>query len=92
MIRKDLIDISMDKNIDNNVINLHSKKEVPIWEKLNLTIEETAQYTNIGENTLRQLIKDLDRKGICNFVLCVGNKKLIKRKPFEEYINRIGVI
>ena len=26
------------------------KKEVPIWEKSNLTIEEAAAYFNIGEN------------------------------------------
>ena len=77
-----------------NVINFNDKRQhdVPIWEKLNLTVEETAQYSNIGENTLRELIKDLANKGNCNFLLCVGNKKLIKRKQFEDYINKIGVI
>lgn len=28
------------------------KKEVPIWEKSNLTIEEAAAYFNIGTNKL----------------------------------------
>ena len=34
------------------------KKEVPIWEKSNLTIEEAAAYFNIGENKLRKLAAD----------------------------------
>ena len=36
----------------------HMKKEVPIWEKSNLTIEEAAAYFNIGENKLRKLAAD----------------------------------
>ena len=28
------------------------KKEVPIWEKTTLTIEEAAEYSNIGHNRL----------------------------------------
>ena len=59
--------------------------EVPIWEKQNLTIEEAAVYSNIGENKLRTLIQNRN----CTFVLRVGNKSLIKRKQFDEYINRM---
>ena len=59
-------------------------KEVPIWEKLNLTIEEAAAYSNIGINKIRE-ISDSDN---CAFVLWVGNKRLIKRKKFDEYIER----
>ncbi|MBR0599055.1 excisionase [Sinanaerobacter chloroacetimidivorans] len=77
-----------------SVITFNDKKKqnVPIWEKFALTVEETAIYSNIGENTLRELIKDLTNTGNCNFLLCIGNKKLIKRKQFEDYINKIGVI
>ncbi len=32
-----------------------SKKEVPIWEKSNLTLEEAAAYFGIGVNKLREL-------------------------------------
>lgn len=58
-------------------------KEVPIWEKHTLTLNEAAQYFNIGVNKLRELT---DEDG-CNFVLWVGNKRLIKRKNFENFIN-----
>lgn len=57
-------------------------KEVPIWEKQNLTIEEAAAYSNIGVNKLYDMTKD----GSCPFVIWVGNKRLIKRHRFDEYI------
>lgn len=59
-------------------------KEVPIWEKSNLTIEETAAYTGIGINKIRE-VSNGDN---CPFVLWVGNKRLIKRKKFDEYIEK----
>ncbi len=31
------------------------KKEVPIWEKSNLTLDEAAAYSGIGINRLRIL-------------------------------------
>ena len=58
--------------------------EVPIYEKSNLTLEEAAAYFNIGINKIRE-ISDRDK---CTFVLWVGNKRLIKRKLFEEYLLR----
>lgn len=58
------------------------EREVPIWEKANLTLEEAASYFNIGVNKLRELSDD-DK---CSFVLWVGSKRLIKRKQFEEYL------
>ena len=62
-----------------NIINT-----VPIWEKLNLTMEEAATYSNIGINKIREISND-DR---CPFVLWVGNKRLIKRRKFDEYIEK----
>ena len=38
-------------------------KEVPIWEKSNLTLQEAAAYSGIGVNKLRELS---DEKG-CKF-------------------------
>jgi len=58
-------------------------KEVPIWEKQNLTIEEAAAYSNIGKNKLRQLTDARD----CKFVLWVGSRRLIKRQKFDKYID-----
>ena len=57
-------------------------KEVPIWEKVNLTIRETAEYSNIGINRLEELLKIPN----CSFVLYVGKKKLVKRREFEKFI------
>ena len=56
-------------------------KEVPIWEKTNLTLEEAAAYSGIGINKLREITNN-DR---CDFVLWVGTKRLIKRKKLDEY-------
>lgn len=59
-----------------------NKIEVPVWEKLNLTVEEMAAYSGIGINKIKELSNDEN----CKFVLWVGNKRLIKRKKFDEYI------
>lgn len=58
------------------------KLDVPIWEKMNLTIEEAAAYSNIGINKIDEMAKAPN----CSFVLYIGRKKLIKRKEFEQYI------
>ena len=62
---------------------------VPIWEKYTLTIEEAAKYFQIGETKLRRLIENNPNE---NFILCNGNRKLIKRRLFEDYIDLCAVI
>ena len=57
-------------------------KEVPIWEKSNLSLEEAAAYSGIGINKLREITNEKS----CRFVLWVGNKRLIKRRLFDQYI------
>lgn len=59
-------------------------KEVPIWEKAALTMDEAAAYSNIGIHKLRE-ITDGDAK---NLVLWVGSKRLIKRRALEKYIDQ----
>ena len=59
-------------------------KEVPIWEKSNLTLEEAAAYSGIGINKLRDLTSEQN----CRLVLWVGNKRLIKRRLFDQYIEQ----
>ena len=59
-------------------------KEIPIWERSNLTVEEAAAYSGIGMNKLR----DLSDKETCPFVLWVGTKRLIKRRKLDEYIEK----
>lgn len=60
-------------------------KEVPIWEKSNLSLEEAAAYSGIGINKLRDLTNEKD----CQFVLWVGNKRLIKRRLFDQFIEQM---
>lgn len=59
--------------------------EVPIKDKVTLTVDEAAAYSGIGVNKIRELTKS----PFCDFVLFVGKKTLIKREMFEEYINRV---
>ena len=82
--------------ISRRVKNIKSKAErsedmttVPIWEKVTLTVEETAEYSNIGINRINDMLKEPG----CTFVLNVGKgKRLVKRKEFEKYIQKSNEI
>ena len=63
--------------------------EVPIWEQYSLTIEEAAVYFRIGENTLREIIKN---NPDADFWFWNGNRKQIKRKLFEKYMDALQAI
>lgn len=54
-----------------------------------MTIEEAAQYFGIGETKLRKIAEE---KEAADFILCNGNRKMIKRRLFEEYIDRTRAI
>ena len=60
---------------------MEKKEKIPCWQKVNLTIQEAAEYSNIGQTTIRELLKQKN----CNFLLKVGNKQLIKRKEFDIF-------
>ncbi|HBZ03817.1 MAG TPA: hypothetical protein DEO83_08425 [Lachnospiraceae bacterium] len=64
------------------------KVYVPIEKKINLTIKEAAEYSNIGINKIAELL----RNPMCNFVLYIGNRKLVKRKEFELYLSSVWEI
>lgn len=73
-------DIKIKVERTNEMIN-----KVPIWEKVTLTIEEAAEYSNIGINKISALLNQPS----CPFVLYVGERKrLVKRKEFERYIEK----
>ena len=65
------------------------KMEIPIWEKYALTVDEAALYFRIGENAIRRIISENQD---ANFWFMIGNRKLIKRVLFEEYMNGVTVI
>ncbi len=62
--------------------------DVPIWNKANLTIEEAVEYSGIGRERLRKMTSQYD----CPFVLRLGNRRLIKRRAFDEYIEKLDFI
>ncbi len=57
-------------------------KEVPIFEKTCLTLEEAAAYSGIGINKLRKMSDKED----CPFVLWNGTKRLLKRKLLDKFL------
>ena len=59
-------------------------KEIPIWEKSNLAWRRLRLTPGIGINKLREITNE-DR---CKFVLWVGNKRLIKRRLFDQFIEQ----
>lgn len=65
------------------------KGSVPIWKKFTLTVNEAAQYFNLGEKKIRKLAEDYVDYG---FVLQNGNKTLIKRNKFEEFLNKTNAL
>lgn len=67
---------------------MEENTNVPISQKLTLTIKEASIYSNIGINKIDSML----RAPNCPFVLYVGNKKLVKRKEFEEFIARTLII
>ena len=63
-------------------------KSIPIWEKLILTTEEAAEYSNIGIHKLYEMVNQPN----CPFVLFIGKKRVIKRKEFEKYVEKTNQI
>lgn len=57
-------------------------EEVPLWKKTTLTIEEASAYSNIGINKMLEITKDPR----CSFVLHIGQRRLVKRELFEQFI------
>ena len=77
----------MERIVDETV-DVTEQIHVPIEKKMNLTIKEAAEYSNIGINKIAELL----RNPMCNFVLYIGNRKLVKRKEFEQYLSSVREI
>lgn len=65
---------------------MNEKIEIPIWEKINITLSEAAALSGIGINEIR----DKTNEPGCQFVIFKGTHRLIKRKKFEEYLESIN--
>jgi len=59
-------------------------KEVPIWEKSNLTLDEAAAYFGIGIHKIREIT---DHNSY--LLIYCGNKRLIKRRLMDEYLEKM---
>lgn len=62
---------------------------IQVQEKILLSVPEASQLFGIGQNRLREIVRS-DYDG--EYHLMVGRVIKIKRKPFEEYINRVPEI
>ena len=60
------------------------KRLVPVWEKELLSVKEAAAYFGIGENKIREMTDGQTRQ----YVLWVGNKRLIKRRLFQQVLEQ----
>ena len=64
-------------------------KNIPIWEKYTLTIDEAAVYFQVGENKIRKIVTE---QPDADFVLWNGNRPQIKRKKFEDFIDKTNAV
>lgn len=64
------------------------KNQIPVGEKYMLSINEAAQYFNIGIKKMRRLAED----NIGDFAVYNGNRRLIIREKFEEFLQRSSSI
>lgn len=75
---------------NNEKINETKKvANVPVWNKYALTIYEAAEYFNIGEHRLRQIVRE---NRYADFVLWIGSKAEIKRVLFEKFLDDINAL
>lgn len=64
-------------------------EEISLWQKYTLSVEEAAKYFRIGRAKLCKLIEE---NANSPYILWNGNRPQIKRKLFEEYIDKLNVI
>lgn len=72
------------KNTTNTNNQNSNDNVVSIMEKVLWTIKEASMATGIGLNTIRRMTGGRNNP----FVFKVGNKYMIKREKFLEYINQ----
>ena len=65
--------------------NRNEISEVPVWAKYALTVPEASSYFHLGYNKLREIVR---RDKYAEYLLWNGGRVYIKRKLFEEYLNK----
>ena len=64
-------------------------REVPIWYKYSLNIEEAAVYYGIGTRKLYSLIHEDPN---AEFILQIGSHYRIKRVLFEKFLDEVSTL
>lgn len=63
--------------------------KIPYWKQYTLTVKEAAEYFRIGENKLRDIIRQNKQ---ADYLLWNGNRPQIKRELFENFIDKTNVV
>ena len=63
--------------------------QIPYWERYLLTIREAAEYFHIGEMKMRQIVEE---NSTADFIIMNGNRAMIKRKAFEQYLDQATAV
>lgn len=63
---------------------MRKDKYIPLWQRYAMTIREASHYFAIGETKLRALVRE---NPTADYIMWNGNRALIKREMFEEYLN-----
>lgn len=71
------------------ISQITDSKEIPLWQKYTLTVEEASLYFRIGQAKLRRMISENED---AVFILWNGNRPQIKRKLFEEFVDQLNII
>ncbi len=58
------------------------KREVPIWERTLLTVNQASDLTGIGTTRLRHIAATPRT----DLVVWIGSRMMFKRKKLEEYL------
>lgn len=85
MCHRHMINLKFQKTIP----QIADSKEIPLWQKYTLTVEEASLYFRIGQAKLRRMISENED---ADFILWNGNRPQIKRKLFEAFVDRLNVI
>lgn len=78
----------MIQEIDMEIKDVQTKI-IPVWKRYVLSITEAAEYYHIGENKLRMIV---DEHPEADFIIMNGNRILIKRQKFEEFLDKATVV
>lgn len=62
---------------------------IPVWHKYTLSVSEAAKYFRIGEDKLRKLAEE---NPDADWLLMNGNRVQIKRRLFEQVIDKLNSI